>query len=456
MAGIGFELRKLANTDSFWKFLRSQLYAGILSNGAWIISIGILIAIYFVVNHFLGPKLFAVQFLVAVTYLVASSLIVSGIFQHSLNRFISDRIFEKKYQLIRPNFIAAILYLSAASTVIGYLSAEFLLFDQPLAVKLLMASSFVLLNIIWVFSNAFAGLKKYRFLLFSFFLGYVTTFLLAVYLYQYELSGLLFSFYIGQVILAICLFIFMLKTYPSNYLFSRRFLHFMKLNPALVYSGFFFYLGLWIDKLSFWFSDNTSTLTLGALRASPLYDMPVFISFLLMIPGISTFFYEVEANFSRYFHRYYDAIREGATLEELNKKHAELVVMARNCILNTLKIQGGITLFAILLAPEILALLKLAPIYVYLLRITTVAAFLLVLLIAQLNLFFYLDMARNALYLTIIFFFLNFALTYLTLYLGPLYFGYGFAMSLLFTNLIAVISLRESFRKLSYYSFMSN
>ncbi|MBA2657877.1 MAG: exopolysaccharide Pel transporter PelG [Tatlockia sp.] len=456
MAGIGIELQKLSTSNSFLGFVRAHLYAGILSSGAWIVSICILIGIYFYLEHKLGHTTFAIQFLVAVTYLIASSLITSGVFQNSLNRFISDQIFESKLRRICPNFLASILILTLITTPLSYFSVDFLLNTQSIGVKLLMTSSFVTLNIIWLFTNALSGLKNYRFLLFSFVASYLIIFILAINLAQFQLFGLLLAFYIGHIILLVSFFIFLLKSYPSNHLFSQDIFRFMKINRSLVYSSLFFYLALWIDKFCFWYYSNTSTATLDRLHSSPIYDMPIFIAFLLILPGMAVFFYEMETNFSRYYDRFYDAIREGGTLKEIKEKHSEIISMARSSLLNTVQIQAAIGAFAILLAPEILVLLHLSPIYVFLLRISIVAASLLIVLIAQMNLFFYLNMPRKVMLMAIIFFLLNFLLTCLSIYLGPLYYGFGFALATLISVTIAMFLLINSFKKLTYYAFMSN
>ena len=45
MAGIGFELRKLLQRDSYSGLLQAYAYAGIISSGPWILSIVGILAI---------------------------------------------------------------------------------------------------------------------------------------------------------------------------------------------------------------------------------------------------------------------------------------------------------------------------------------------------------------------------------------------------------------------------
>ncbi len=64
--------------------------AGLISSGPWVISILALLAIGMISIGIVFPTYVIVQFLVIVTYLMAGSLIISGLFQLLLTRFISD------------------------------------------------------------------------------------------------------------------------------------------------------------------------------------------------------------------------------------------------------------------------------------------------------------------------------------------------------------------------------
>ena len=259
MAGIGIELRKLTNYASFWNFFRAYLYAGILSSGAWVIATGTLTGIYIFLYLKFGNTLYNIQFLIAATYLVSGSLILSSLFQHSINRLIADILFEKKKTHILPNIFASVLVLMPFGAAIGFGLGNFLLWGEPLSVKILMASCFVMLCFIWLFSNALTGLERFRLIFASFFLGYATIFVLAVYLYPYQLTGLLLAFYIGHAIILLIFFFSSLKQFPSPRLIRFEIFHFMKRNQAYVYGGLFFFLGL-------------------------------FIAYIIMIPGLLVFF----------------------------------------------------------------------------------------------------------------------------------------------------------------------
>lgn len=454
MAGIGFELRKLTSDHTFFNILRANVYSSILSNGSWIISITTLVAIYFYLKIQLGANFFSIQFLVAVTYLVSSSLILSSVFQQCVNRYIADKIFEKKTELIAPSLLTSAFILLLTSSVIGILAVYILLYNEPFIIKLLMLGSFVVLNLIWLFANSLTGLKNYRFIIVSYFICYLLIFIFSIALYGYGLKGLLFAFYLGHSFLLAAFLLFIARYYPTNKLLRGEVFEFIIAHKPLLLSSVFFQLAVWIDKYCFWFAETSSPI-LDRLRASPIYDMPMFVAFTVMVPGLTVLFYEVEANFSRYYHRFYDGIRNGATLIEIYEKQSELLSLAKSSFLNVVKIQVIMAVISCLFAPEIFAFLGLAPIFIYLFRIDVIAVCLLVILIFQINILYYLDKQWEVCYVTVLLFCLNLIFSIITLYLGPLFYGYGFAFSLLCANAFAVFLLNDAFENLTYHSFMS-
>ena len=119
-----------------------------------------------------------------------------------------------------------------------------------------------------------------------------------------------------------------------------------------------------------------------------------------------------------------------------------------------IKIQGLIVFLVFIIGPEVITYLKISDLYLYLFKIDTIAAGLLVLFLGLLNILFYLDKRREALLLAALFAVSNICFTAWTLHLGVFYFGYGFAASLLLTNIITMFYLDTRFKDLEYETFM--
>jgi uncharacterized membrane protein len=105
-------------------------------------------------------------------------------------------------------------------------------------------------------------------------------------------------------------------------------------------------------------------------------------------------------------------------------------------------------------APILLRMLGVSQLYQGLLYVDVVAAGTQVVFLGLLNVFFYLDKRRIVLLLCAVFVVLNIALTLLSLQLGPAYYGYGFALSLLFSVLLGMVLLDRKLDKLEYSTFM--
>lgn len=73
---------------------------------------------------------------------------------------------------------------------------------------------------------------------------------------------------------------------------------------------------------------------------------------------------------------------------------------------------------------------------------------------AVLNVLFYLDRMGPALWLCVIFCTTNFALTFFSQILGPEYYGYGYAITLLLVTVLGVLQLDREFRDLTFHTFM--
>jgi len=115
MAGIGFQLRKILRRDSITSVAQAYTYAGVISSGPWILSIlGILLLGFMTISD-IKPSFHVSQFQTSVTYLIAVSLVLSGLLQHGFTRYIADRVYEHRDESILPNFNGALLLTTFVS-----------------------------------------------------------------------------------------------------------------------------------------------------------------------------------------------------------------------------------------------------------------------------------------------------------------------------------------------------
>lgn len=454
MAGIGFEIKKILRRDSYLAMFSAYAYAGIIGSGPWVLSIlGVLIIGLFSLGVVL-PHVLITQFQVTITHLIAMSLILTGFLQLGFTRYIADRLFEKNTDAILPNFIGAIFITTLISGLIGMALALFAFPEQDAVYRLLLIANFVVLCNIWIATIFLSGMKNYKAILVLYTIGYGFAVVTAIILRGFGLNGLLSGMLLGHFTLMSGMMLLIIRSYPSNHFIEFDFLRKKRMFASLIWTGFFFNLGVWIDKYIFWYTPSTGKSVIGVFHASLIYDLPIFLAYLSIIPGMAVFLVRMETDFVGFYQKFYDAVRDGGTLDYIEEMRDEMVETARQGIFEIIKIQAMAVLIVFVAAPALLRIIGISQYYLSLLYVDVVAAGLQVVFLGIMNVLFYLDKRVIALILTALFAALNLVFSLLSIQLGANWYGYGFAVSLLITVVVGLYWLDRKLAILEYETFM--
>ncbi len=358
MAGIGFELRKYLNEDSFTGTLKAYGFAGLISAGPWVLSIlGVMLIGIVAISQKVGGREVE-QFTTSVTWMMGTSLILSGVLQLVFTRYIADRLFEGRDNLINPNLFGALLLTTLASGALGA-ALMVTIFHESFAYEVLMVANFVTLSNVWIVVIFVAGLKKFKVILYAFFFGYATTVLLSILLMPYGISGLLTGLLAGHALLLFLMLAVIIPEYPVQETVRMDFLKRKEIFPVLIFVGLFYNLCIWIDKFIFWTYPGTSEAVIGPLRASLIYDLPIFLAYLSIIPGMAVFLLRIETDFAEAYEGFFNAVRGNASLQEIETLGNEMILAVREGIFQIIKVQGITVLVLYMLGPKIVAWLGL-------------------------------------------------------------------------------------------------
>lgn len=455
MAGIGFELRRLLRKNTLLSLVQTYAYASVIGSGPWVFSIVGILAMGLLSVSLVVPPLLITQFQTSVTYLVAFSLIWTGLGQLAFTRFISDRLFEKRHDMVLPNLHGLLLLVLGSAAVLGVLACFTVLQGQSVLYRMLMLAGFALLCGIWILTVLLSGMKRYKAITVLFGASYSLIVLISLGLRYYGLEGLLGSFVIGHFLLFAGMWVLVLREFnPRHRLVAFDFLKPQWLYGTLVVTGFLYNLGIWADKLMFWFYESTSQVIIGGLRASLIYDIPVFLSYLSIIPGMAVFLVRIETDFVEYYDKFFNAVREGGSLEYIESMRDEMVYAIQSGLGEIAKIQTLAVLVTLVAGPTILRWLGISDLYLPLLHVQVVGAALQVGLMAVLNVFFYLDQRRIVVLLCAELVLLNVVFTGISLALGAAFYGYGFALAMLVTLCTGLQLLSRELGRLEYKTFM--
>jgi polysaccharide biosynthesis protein PelG len=453
MAGIGFRLRALMDSQSYFGIIQAYGFSGIISSGPWILSIVGILLIGLMNTHNSHTESFVAEFQISVTYLMAFSLILTSPLQLSFTRFIADKIYQKKEELVLPNLLGALLLVTVVSGLLGAILLVNV-FTGTILYRVLMLTGFVILCAIWIVVIILSGLKAYSGVLIAFFIGYALTVLASIKLNVFGLEGLLGGFVIGQAVLFFILLYLVLRSYSSQQLIAFNFLERDQIYLNLVVTGFLYNLAIWADKFLFWFNPQTSANIIPPLRGSEIYDLPIFLAYLSILPGMATFLIRMETDFAEKYEMFYSAITGGKPLQKIIVIYDEMLSVIDRGLFEIVKVQGMTAIILLALGDHILKWVGISPNYRVLLNIDVVAVSVQVLLLAILNLLFYFDYRRDALKLCALFAFSNIAFTLLTQHFGPALYGYGFAASIVLTTIVGLVVIVNRLQVLLYETFM--
>ena len=153
----------------------------------------------------------------------------------------------------------------------------------------------------------------------------------------------------------------------------------------------------------FWYHPDTGERIVGLLNHSVIYDLPVFLAYLCIMPGMAVFLVRIETDFVDFYQKFYDAVRDGGSLDYLNEIRDEMVYAVRQGIFEIIKIQGITVLIVFIAGPSLLRWAGISELHLPLLYVQVVGASLQVVFLGLLNVFFYLDKRMIVMILTLVF-----------------------------------------------------
>ena len=452
MAGIGFQLRRTLEPGTFAGIFKAYGYAALISSGPWVLSI-LSLAVLGLILGAKGLESDFNLFYVSVTHVYAFSLILTGPIQLILTRYAADRDYLKEPEKVFPAFLSAL-----ALTVVGagILGLTVFLFYVPtgLVFQLSGAFLFVVTSGIWVTAVFLSSLKDYNGILLNFAVGYGTSFFLAWTWGRYfGIDYVLLGFATGQIVLLALFVVSVSRQYGNLEIKNFEFFSYFRTHYALAFVGLFYNVGVWADKLIFWWFSPIGEPVAGILYSAPIYDAAVCLSFLTVVPGMTVFLLEMETEYAIRYQAFMDAVLKQETLGTIEKRKMELVVGLREGMKKVIKIQSIVTGLFILFANDLLSVLGLGRVQTGVFQVSMLGVFLLVLFLSLLTVLFYLDKSKDAMWCCILFAVSNIVVTFLNISGGTQWYGTGFVFAGGISLLVTGSRVNRHHRFLEYQTF---
>lgn len=450
MAGIGFRLQKLLTGDDYTSTVKAFGFSTLITAGPFLLTVLLVLFVQSITKNTLTER--SMSYLQSlITYGFAFSLVTVGPSYLALTRYVADEYYRGHVTSFSASFFSAYTvnllawgplvfwFFSGLSADWGMRLNAFLLYALAVGIWLAMIFLSAAQNY-WIVSRAFLR-------------GLVVSLPGAWLLGLHQgVAGYFAGFIAGQAVVLCSLVAAMLHEFGYWEAVDRNWLSYLRRHPRLVAIGFFYNLGIWVDKFLFWTSNEGEWLD-ARLRYAPIYDTPMFVAYLTIIPALVHFFLLVETDFFGKYGAYYRAIQRQEGLSVLERRRMDIVESLRFSLKRVLTSQGVVTFLSLLAAPWIIVLARMDPMHLSVLRLGIFAAALQAGALIALNILLYFDHQEEALVVSGSFCALNALFTDLSLRMGLLAYGYGYLLAGFISLAIALYYLNERLRLLHYWTF---
>lgn len=451
MAGIGFELKKIFDRDTYSDTVRGVVYAASIAGGPIFFSILCLALLGIFSASFLSGADMQV-FLVTLVYVFAFSLISTGVGQLLITRYLSDLIYAKQYDKILPAFTTVLVSTLCLQLLLA--SPFVILWQCDFLYKVTALLLFVVVGCIWQVMIFLSAVKNYKVVMWAFLGGLTVSFGMALFLgSRLGLSGFLHGYAVGQIVLLFVLLCRLFIEFRSAGAPGLDMMAYVRKMPHLLLIGFCYNLGIWIDKIIMWFSSHGSQVE-SFMFAQREYDTATFFAFLTVLPSYTYFLVKAETDFYARFRTFFDSILRKDTLRLISANKSGIAQSVKESLAGLIKVQGTVTLLCLLFSDEIAAFLGMPPVTAIVLEKTLLAVFLQMLLLTVMVYLMYFDVRAPLIVVAGLFAGLNAGLTLATVQLGYVYWGYGYVLSCLLALLFGYAMLSQHLRKLEFHTFV--
>jgi len=458
MAGIGFSLKKVFNKETFSSRALAYLYSSFIAAGPWIISvisINFLLVIMKIANISENERNL---FSATIVYSFLFSQILVAPIQLVVTRYISDKLYNKDYAVMKPTYLGVnniVFFLSLIISIVFY-------FNMPLPIyyKALSSFLFVIISMIWVLIIFLSAVKNYKLIGFAYVFGGLLTVALIFYFLENPIrfkemessTNFLLSYVIGLSLIFIILSYTFFSTFHHGNAYKYDFIRSFGKYAVLSFIGLFYTSGLWVDNIILWFSDYQVRI-FNTFIFAPYYDNAIFLSYLSTIVTLVLFLVIIETEFYKKYKDYFGNANSMETLGEIEKSKNKMVESLKYNLFYTFMIQLLVSITLVLIANPLFKLLNINYIIRDIFKITTIGALFNISAFINILVLLYFEKKKSALFVALFFFLSN---TIFTLYFctKPLkYTGYGFAIASSFTFVVSLIFLRKYLMNINYETF---
>jgi polysaccharide biosynthesis protein PelG len=453
MAGIGFQLNRMAREQGLGGIANAAINGAFFSSGPWLLAAGaVLLLQNWAAEHLASDGHSKV--LTIIVYGFTLSTVISAPFATVGTRMAADSIFSNGQNAVSGIFLSTLTWATLPVAlvagfffgVVATLSPDEFFF----AMAILM-----LLTHVWIASAFLTAIRRQSPVFLAYFSGFCATAMPILLLPDLAAVSVLAIVALGLVVTLSLICAAIREEFPAPPEWPKKWGTETWRNMQLAATGLVSALAIWVDKWILWFgSDSISTVV--DLRVNPINDQASFLGLLTMVPALTLILVTTETRFSLVFETLVRHCTGTASFRRIESARREVASVIMRDMRILVVGQAVLASLCWLLAPAILHALDADPRGIFCFRFTVIGTvFQIVAIYATLVLSYY-DLFSRILSVWMVFALASAIATLSSLDAGIASFGWGYMVGALAGATVALGLLAEATNRLAYLLFVGN
>ena len=457
MAGIGVKLNRIYHKNTITTNIIGFFYSTVVTIAPVLVVIINLMLMQKVLKFntvgFFDRELFSCT----VLYVFIFSLLTTSPFNAVLSRYMSDVIFEERYEDIQPCHRVGLLTNICFSCLfaIPFCFWEHLVGGVPIYYVFTGYCCFV--SLVTVFYNMLylSICKEYRLISLYFLTGMVTSFLLSLFLrFVCKVSitySMLLALTVGFFVTAVLEWAKIHQFFPDNSEeYGRVFAYFRKY-WHLILINFLYTLGLFVHNFVFWGTDMAIHLVKTFVCNQP-YDMATCLAMFTNISASVIFISRVEMYFHERYRAYADAVFGGRGIDIRNTKKRMFRQLGSE-LMTLVRLQFIVSVIIYLLFVIFLPGMGYAGLVMRIYPMVAAGYFILFLMYSEIIFLYYFEDLKGALLTAVSFCAGTFLASLVAVHLSSIFYGTGVWVGSMTGFVVAYMRLRWMEKHLDEHMF---
>jgi uncharacterized membrane protein/glycosyltransferase involved in cell wall biosynthesis len=393
MAGIGIKLNKIFDRKTIGMNLVGYAYSinSTILPMLMVMGVLLLMTVVFGVSTvgYYDRELFSCT----VLYMFIFSVLTVSPINAVISRYMSDVIFEERYDDIRPCFTLGLLIVACLAALLGVPFCLWEHFVGGVGVWYVFSGYFGYASLVLVlYTMIFLSIcKDYSKISLFYSIGMLTAFVVSailIYFVGYDkMHSMLIGLSLGFALIATLEIAQVNRYFPTNSRRYRPFLSYLRDHWPLVAGNFLYTLGLFIHNFVFWHTDMRTEVAHTFVCNQP-YDMATCLALFTSLSASTIFISLMEMHFSERYRGYFNAVI-GGSLAEINKAKQRMFTQLNDELLGLARIQFIVSLMIFLLFSAVAPSLGFTALEMDIYRLLAAAYFVTFLMYANIILLYY-------------------------------------------------------------------